>query len=104
MKSKKKETESERLKKSIKEILNTPKGSRIMPTGFGTELKKWIWSVQIGMTTFFKCPKCRKKSQGIDVIFAEKGKGQQYRLSCGCGLSQKEYEQCPTVNVPSLKE
>jgi hypothetical protein len=59
-------------------------------------------SVVIGKTK--PCPKCRKKNQGIDVIFAEKGKGQRYRLGCGCGLSQKEYEQCPVVNVPSLKE
>jgi hypothetical protein len=104
MKARKGETKRERLLKGIKEILNTPKGSRIMPTGFGTELKKWIWSAHLGMTTLFKCPKCRKKNQGIDVIFAEKGKGQRYRLGCGCGLSQKEYEQCPVVNVPSLKE
>jgi phage FluMu protein Com len=91
MKNKKKESETERLKKSIKKILDTPKGVRIMSLDCGSKIQKWLWQVQIALL-YFKCPKCKKKNRGVNVVFAEKGKDNRYKLGCGCGLYQKEYD------------
>lgn len=88
MKPKKKSAEMGRIKKDIKKILDTPKRFRVIDPKIGPEINKWLWQVQSEIATAFKCPRCKKK-KGCKVVFAKKGKSNQYTLTCGCGLYKK---------------
>jgi hypothetical protein len=90
MKPKKKSAQLDRIKKGIKKILDTPKGSRIMSPDYGSGLK-WLLAAQKGMTSLPVCPKCLKKNR-VNVVFAEKFRGKKFKLSCCCGLCKKEFD------------
>lgn len=90
MKPKKKLVQLDRIKKGIKKILDTPKGSRIMSPNYGSDLK-WLLATQKGMASLPICQKCLKKNTGVNVVFAEKFRGKKFTLSCCCGLRKKEF-------------